>query len=295
MYSSLLGGVITDPLLMQVPVDDHLVHRGDGVFDTFECVGRAAFNLDAHLTRLIRSADAIGLAWPGGASGIQPLVVETLAAAGRDACCCRVMLARGPGGFGVSPYESPAPALYIVVYAAPAPFMVDHPQGAAVRRSHVPAKPPQYAAVKDCNYLSNVLMKREAADWGADFTVGFDEGGFMAEGAAESFGIVTRSGELLFPRKGKILEGTTMMRVVQLAEGLVRSGELSSIGFRDISEDAVRAAAEMLIVGTAIHVVSVRAFEGAAIGCGAPGPVGRALGVLVERDMAENASLRTVY
>jgi hypothetical protein len=82
-------------------------------------------------------------------------------------------------------------------------------------------------------------MKREAADWGADFTVGFDEGGFMAEGAAESFGIVTRSGELLFPRKGKILEGTTMMRVVQLAEGLVRSGELSSIGFRDISEDAV--------------------------------------------------------
>ena len=32
MFSSLLGGIVTEPLLMQVPVDDHLVHRGDGVF-----------------------------------------------------------------------------------------------------------------------------------------------------------------------------------------------------------------------------------------------------------------------
>ena len=42
MYSSVLGGVVLDPLLMQVPLDDHLVHRGDGVFDPFKCVGRGA-------------------------------------------------------------------------------------------------------------------------------------------------------------------------------------------------------------------------------------------------------------
>ena len=34
MFSSWLGGVITDPALMQIPLDDHLVHRGHGVFDT---------------------------------------------------------------------------------------------------------------------------------------------------------------------------------------------------------------------------------------------------------------------
>jgi 4-amino-4-deoxychorismate lyase len=34
MYSSLVGGIITDPALMVLPLDDHMVHRGHGVFDT---------------------------------------------------------------------------------------------------------------------------------------------------------------------------------------------------------------------------------------------------------------------
>jgi len=33
-YSSQLGGVVTDPALMVLPFDDHMVHRGHGVFDT---------------------------------------------------------------------------------------------------------------------------------------------------------------------------------------------------------------------------------------------------------------------
>ena len=38
------------------------VHRGDGVFDTFKCVKRGAYNLDAHLRRPMRLASVIGLA-----------------------------------------------------------------------------------------------------------------------------------------------------------------------------------------------------------------------------------------
>lgn len=295
MYSSLLGGVVLDPLLMQVPIDDHLVHRGDGVFDTFECFGRAAYNLEAHLCRLMRSAEAIGLSWPGGIEEVRSLTVQTLAAAGRDRCFGRVMLARGPGSFGVSPYDSPSPALYIIAYAAGTPFMKAHPEGATVRRSRIPAKPPQYASVKNCNYLPNVMMKRESVDWGVDFTVSFDDGGFMAEGATENFGIVTRSRELLFPRKGTVLEGTTMLRVMRLAEGLVGDGALADVACRDISERDVREAAEMLVVGTGISVASVRSFDGAAVGDGVPGPVGKALSSLLERDIAENDSLRTAY
>ncbi len=33
-YSSQLGGVVTDPALMILPFDDHMVHRGHGIFDT---------------------------------------------------------------------------------------------------------------------------------------------------------------------------------------------------------------------------------------------------------------------
>ena len=295
MYSSLLGGVVLDPLLMQVPIDDHLVHRGDGVFDTFKCIGRGAYNLDAHLRRLMRSADSIGLAWPGGVDEVRALTVETLAAADRDECSGRVMIARGPGSFGVSPYDSPLPALYIVVYAAHVPFMKSHPDGARVRRSRVPVKPARFATAKSCNYLPNVMMKRESVDWGVDFVVGFDSDGFMAEGATENFGIVTRSGELLFPRMELVLDGTTMMRVTQLAEALVKSGDLSKIALRDIAEEDVRRAAEMLIVGTSVNVASVRTFEDEPIGEGAAGPIGRALNAVLECDIASNDSLRTGY
>jgi branched-chain amino acid aminotransferase len=295
MYSSVLGGVVVDPVLMQVPIDDHLVHRGDGVFDTFKCVGGAAYNLDAHLNRLMRSAASIGVSWAAGVDDIRRLTLETLAAAGRKACSGRVMLARGPGSFGVSPYESPEPALYIIVYTAGVPFMVKHPEGASVRRSQVPVKPARFATVKNCNYLPNVMMKRESVDWGVDFVVGFDSDGFMAEGATENFGIVTKKGELLFPRMDTVLDGTTMLRVVQLAEALVKSGDLSAVAFRDITDAEARSAAEMLIVGTTINVVSVRSFEGVPVGSGVPGPVGRALDALLERDIETNDAMRTAY
>lgn len=34
MYSSAFGGITTDPAAMVIPIDDHMVHRGHGVFDT---------------------------------------------------------------------------------------------------------------------------------------------------------------------------------------------------------------------------------------------------------------------
>lgn len=34
MYSSIFGGIVTDTAAMVIPMDDHIVHRGHGVFDT---------------------------------------------------------------------------------------------------------------------------------------------------------------------------------------------------------------------------------------------------------------------
>lgn len=294
MYSSLLGGVVTDSVLMQLPLDDHLVHRGDGVFDTFKCVDGAVYNLDAHLQRLVRSADAIGIAWPGGMDELRALSLETIRAGGRRDCSGRVMLARGPGGFGVSPYEPPERALYIIVYKLGAAFMRAHPQGARVRRSQVPAKPALFAGIKNCNYLPNVLMKREAADWSVDFVVGYDADGHLTEGATENVGIVTPAGELVFPRLENVLAGTSMLRLMDLAREQVASGALQAVVMRDITEQEVFDAAELLIVGTTLNVVAAVEYEGCLIGGGSPGPVWRGLNELLESDIAENDTLRTM-
>jgi len=295
MYSSVLGGAVTDPVLMQVPLDDHLVHRGDGVFDTFKCVNRGAYNLEPHLRRLIRSAAAITLEWPGGIDEIRALTLDLLRIADREACSARIILARGPGSFGVSPYESKNPALYIVVYAAGTPFMQRKPEGADVRRSLIPVKHAKFATVKNCNYLPNVMMKQEAVDWGVDFVVGFDLDGFMTEGATENFAVVTPDRRLLFPRVKRVLDGTTMQRVMELADTLVQQGVLRSVAFGDITLADVESAREMLIVGTTLNVVSVRSFDGNPIADGVPGPVGRALDKMISDDIKHNAALRTTY
>src|SRR5574341_2457100 len=63
-YSSQLGGIVTDPALMVIPFDDHMVHRGHGVFDTAAIVDGKIYDLEAHLDRFVRSARASRLELP---------------------------------------------------------------------------------------------------------------------------------------------------------------------------------------------------------------------------------------
>lgn len=44
MYSSLFVGITTDPAAMVIPMDDHMVHRGHGVFDTAAIVDGSVFS-----------------------------------------------------------------------------------------------------------------------------------------------------------------------------------------------------------------------------------------------------------
>jgi 4-amino-4-deoxychorismate lyase len=55
-YSSQLGGIVTDPSLMVIPFDDHMVHRGHGIFDTAGIVRGRIYDLEAHLDRFMGSA-----------------------------------------------------------------------------------------------------------------------------------------------------------------------------------------------------------------------------------------------
>jgi len=292
MYSSVFGGIVKDPALMLVPIDDHMVHRGDGVFEVFKCVDGAIYNLDAHLTRLRHSASALALAPPCGWDGLRRIVIAAVRAGGRRDCNIHLFVSRGPGGFTVNPYESEGCQVYVAVVRARPPFMAEHPEGAAVLSSSIPPKPAKWARIKSCNYLPNVLMKKEAVERGADFVAGFDERGCLTEGASENMGIVTRAGDLVFPRLERILAGTTMLRVIALARRL-KGGLLRDVGFGDIRRTDIRRAAEMIIVGTSVQVAAVRSFDGRPVGSGAPGPVSIRLNRLLEQEMRENRKLRT--
>jgi branched-subunit amino acid aminotransferase/4-amino-4-deoxychorismate lyase len=293
MYSSWLGGIVTDPLLMLHPVDDHLVHRGDGVFETMKCVAGGIYNLHAHLDRLEHSAQAMHLPLPRTREELVELLVETTRAGGESDAVVRLFISRGPGSFGVNPYESIGAQVVVVTTRLGRAFMDLHPEGAVVRSSRVPAKPASYAGIKNCNYHPNVLMAREAVDTGSDFVVSYDEHGRLAESATENVGIVDALGALCFPSLDGILPGTTMLRVCELARTLVNEGALRGVAFCGITRDDVRNAREMLVVGTTRNVIAVREYDGAPVGAGVPGPVWRGLSALLDEDMHGNPRMRT--
>ncbi len=293
LYSSVYGGVVTDPLLMLVPIDDHMVHRGDGIFETFKCVEGALYNLDGHLSRLDRSAADLAFNLPMTMTRMREIISETIRIAGKQNCAVRLFVSRGPGSFGVNPYDCPSAQLYIAITDLVSPFMTRHPQGAVVKTSAVPVKHPFFAGVKHCNYLNNVLMKKEAVEADADFVVAFDPDGRLGEGATENIGVVTADGILTFPNLDGILMGTTMMRVMELAKTVVAEGLLKEVRFGDITRPAIEAAREIVIVGTTTDVTRVREFDGAEVGDGKPGPVFERLSRLLLDDIHGNDAMRT--
>ncbi len=96
-YSSQLAGIVTDPALMVIPFDDHMVHRGHGIFDTAGLVGGKIYDLEAHLDRFLLSADRSKLRLPGSREEIRDIIVKTTAASGRRDGSIRYWLSSGPG------------------------------------------------------------------------------------------------------------------------------------------------------------------------------------------------------
>ena len=296
MYSSWWDGITTDPNLMVVPVDDHMVHRGDGLFETFKCVDGAIYNLAAHLDRLEGGARTIALELPWSRADFERIVGAVLRAGGRRDALVRVFVSRGPGGHSANPYECPRPLLMVLAIRLPPPFMELHPEGAKVGVSGVPHKDGFFAQVKSVNYLPNVLMKKQAVDAGLDFMLGFDKNGHMTELPTENFGIVTAGGVLRVPKPEHILLGTTMLRVLELARRqLVPAGVLAGVEEADVPRAELEQAAEMLVFGTTPNVTAVTEFAGRPVGDGRPGPVWRELSRIFEDDLRNPEMLTSVW
>lgn len=293
MYSSWLGGIVKEPALMMVPLDDHLVHRGDGVFEAFKCVDGNVYGLGRHLDRMERSARTSGLSFPVDRSRLEGIILQTIRAAAVPDCLIRVYLSRGPGGFSTNPYECPESQLYIMVTTLSVPPQEKYSDGVRLVTSLVPMKRDYFANIKSCNYLPNVLMTKEARDKGVEFTVSLDEKGFLGEGATENVGIITREREFLVPRFDRILKGVTVSRMLELAGQLAAKGGLNDAREADISREDAYRAHEMMVFGTTFDILPVVTFDDRPIGNGKPGQFFENFLALLRQDMSNGSGMVT--
>ncbi|MCJ2164075.1 aminotransferase class IV [Pseudodesulfovibrio sp. S3] len=280
-YEHRVGVICTDPKMMLMPWDDHLVHRGDGIFETMKFIGKKLYQLEPHMARMQRSCEAIYLKPPCSWETIRDLIVDVARAGGRENGMVRVLLGRGPGGFGIYPSECPEASLYVVSYDLhPKPESV-YEKGVTAFKTSIPAKQSYLAAIKSIDYLPNVLMKHEAEEKGYDFPFCFDQNGLLAEGATENVCIVDDSGRLIIPEFTNALAGTTLLRAVDLIKSEM------SIVFRGISEEELLLAREIIIVGTTGDAIPVVRFNGKPIHDVKPGPVAKRIRELLKKDLVE--------
>jgi len=277
MYSSVLGGIVTDPALMVVPLDDHMVHRGHAVFDTAVLADGMLYQLDQHLERFLRSAQMARIPPPFPLSALRQIIIDTAAASGRRAGSVRYWLSAGPGGFGLGPAECAGSSFYVIVFGADTYPASYYTGGIKVVTSTVPIKPPFFARVKSTNYLPNVLVVIEAKDHGADNGIFIDERGMVAESSNMNVAFVTRERLFRHPPFDSILSGITVQRILHLARRLVEQGELRDIRVADVTVEEGRHAAEMMLIGSSIKVEPVIMWDGQPIGDGRPGPIAKKL------------------
>lgn len=280
-YEHRVGAICHDPKLMLMPLDDHLAHRGDGIFESMKYEHRRIYQLEAHLERMERSADGLYLAPPCSWDELRDIVMEVARAAGCERGLLRILVGRGPGGFGIDPAECPAASLYVAAYTFTPKGEAWYAKGLTAFRSSIPAKQGYLARIKNANYLPNVLMTREAHERGMDVAFSFDEEGFLAEAAIANVALVDAAGTLVVPEFSNALAGTTVVRAMELA-----AGEMP-VAFRKVREEDLRTAREVLVLGTSSDCVGVVAFEGCPVGEGRPGPVAARLRALLQADLLD--------
>lgn len=282
MYSSVYGGIILDPALMVIPIDDHMVHRGHGVFDTAVIINGHLYELDAHLDRILRSAAKAKISSPFPRSTLRSILIQLAVASQCKKGTLRYWLTAGPGDFLLTPGGCPASAFYAVVIDED---FSQCKQGVKVITSTIPIKSPLFATSKNVNYLPNVLSKLEAEEKGAFASIWIDDEGYIAEGPNVNVAFITHDKELIFPFFDKILSGCTSLRLLQLAPKLVEQGSLKSVKTANLTVEEAKGAAEMMYVGSTLPILPIITWDDKPIGDGTVGELTMALSDLLWEDM----------
>jgi branched-chain amino acid aminotransferase len=265
-----LDGSVREASAARIPVTDHGVLYGDGVFEGIRVYGGRVFRLERHLARLQASAKALALALPGGVDAMREIVLETARAFGAREAYVRLVVTRGEGALGVDPATCPSPRVFCIVDAVrlyPAETLARGLRlaTASVRRPPCDVLDPR---VKSLNYLNSVLAKLDARRAGADEALILNLAGNVAEASVAN--VFTVSGGRLAtpPPSDGALEGITRGAVIELARALGFAAEERTLGRMDLL-----AADEVFLTGTGARVVPAAALDGQPIGAGAPGPV----------------------
>lgn len=265
-----LDGKFVDAADAKISVFDHGLLYGDGVFEGIRLYGGNIFRLEEHLERLEQSAKAIMLDLPLTRKEFSEITCETCRQNNLQDAYIRLVVTRGPGDLGLSPWSCPKPSVFVIASKITLYPQEHYDNGLAIvtvptRRINPAALPP---TIKSLNYLNNILGKIEAKQFGALEAIMLNDQGYVAECTADNIFIVHK-GELITPAASQgALKGITRGTIFDIAAEL-------GVPLREanMTRYDVWCADECFLTGSGAEVVPVVKLDGRVIGTGRPGDI----------------------
>jgi branched-chain amino acid aminotransferase len=252
-----------------IPLDDHGLLYGDGVFEGIRFYQGQAFRLGAHLDRLALSARALLIPLPWSHRELETAVTEVIQASGLEAGYIRLVLTRGCGNLGLDPGHCHQPNLFLIADQVTLVAEEKRRRGldlitASTRRPGPTVLDPR---IKSLNYLNNILAKQEARLAGADEALLLNPQGYVVEGTAENVFVIRDECLQTPPVSDGALDGITRGIMLEISEQLGLPVHTCSLTPYD-----VYTAEECFLCGTGAELLPVRSLDGRRLDH-SPGPI----------------------
>lgn len=274
-----LDGVVLPVCDAKVSVLDRGFIFGDGIYEVVPVYAGRLFGFDAHMARLARSLDEVGIPNPHTDAGWRAIAEQLLAAcapAPQQALYLQVTR-------GVAPREHTIPAgLKPTVFAMLNPTQPASAQARLDGVTCVTAEDFRWkkAHIKSTSLLGAVLARQISADVGATETVMFRDS-LLSEASASNVWVV-KDGQL-----AGVTPDELVLRGIRY--GVIETlCQQADIGFelRAIARAEVLAADELLLSSASKEVLPITRLDGNAVGSGRPGPVYQRLYALYQQAKA---------
>lgn len=265
-----LDGLIVDEADAKVSVFDHGLLYGDGVFEGIRFYNHRVFRLEEHIRRLYDSAKSILLTIPLTPQEMIAATCATIRANGLIDGYIRLVITRGVGPMGLSPYKCPKASVIIIVDTISLYSEEAYANGLtmATCSSRRPSHDILSPQVKSLNYLNNVMAKVEALQAGAEEGLILNDLGLVAECTGDNV-FVIRDGLITTPPiTAGALPGITRAAVIDIARELG-----IPLAERDLSRHDIYTCDECFLTGTAAEVIAATKLDQRVLGTGKPGPI----------------------
>ena len=269
-----INGKYYDENDAKVSVFDHGFMYGDGIFEGIRLYNKNVFRLPMHMDRLFRSAKAIMLDLPWTKQEIADAVCDACRTNNLTDGYIRLIISRGKGKLGLSPFTCSDPQLIII--ADQNQLYPNETYEKGLKAITVPTRRNSHAAlppmVKSLNYLNNILAKIEAYKLGYQECLLLNNEGYVAECSGDNVFIVFEDKLITPPVSCGSLGGMTRRAVLDVAKRLG-----IEVVEKPLARFDVWTADECFLTGTAAKLIPLVELDGRSIGDGKPGPITKKL------------------